>query len=155
MRLTIVLSLLLIGNFGCKTNSAISTTSNDSSIEEKEQILFLNFKIEKDSTESIKIYLLGNFWARGSFKEVPEQLTLEADVLEFQFLDKQQKLLSKRLLPNPLKTSFESFSPDGNIERKEINLKQAEFTLRANVSSAAAYVKVIDVNGTIDLIALL
>ena len=155
MRLTCSMLFLLTLSFGCKTNSGISSTSTDSDNEFQEQILFLNFRIEKDSAEVVNIHLMESTWILGSFKEIIYPIRLEAGVLEFQFLDTDQTVLSKLLITNPLQSSVELFSPDGNIERKTINLKHTEFMLRANLSKKASFVKVNDENGMITLIQLL
>ncbi len=154
MRSTLILLLLLMGSVACKTNRGISTVQSEADSGEGEQILFLNFYISQDSAKAIRVSLVEHVWVEGAFKEKSPTLQMGNGVLVLEFLDKNQQMLSKHSLSHPVKVSLESFAPSGNIERKEIHLKQTTFTVRANVSRGAAYVRVNDINGMIDIIAL-
>jgi hypothetical protein len=93
-------------------------------------------------------------WVSGSFKEIESQPKRKGDILQFDFLDNNQRILKKLVVEHPLKTSYEAFFPDGTIERKQISLKEAEFTIRTNIRKTLTYITVNDTNGQVGLIEL-
>ncbi|WP_421764815.1 hypothetical protein [Ekhidna sp.] len=126
----------------------------DSEHDDMSGILFINFEIKQDSLENFSIDLIKHYWVSGSFKASVLPSEAGDKELEFQLLNENKQLLGRVFMKNPLKTSQEIFSPDGTIERKQISLKRAALTLRANVSQKVTFVAVNDAKKRLSLIEL-
>lgn len=75
-------------------------------------------------------------------------------LLEVEFLDDDQNRLKKIFVENPLNTSYETYSETGKIERQQVSLEEAEFTIRTNISKNVSYINVNTLKGNTNVIEL-
>ena len=117
------------------------------------KIIFVNLRIAKDDSGREHVELIDKVWVTGELKkrETHEKAT---HPLTCEFLDAKDNLLATITIQNPLNESFEDFSSEGSIARKQVTLNEASFTLRTEVSEGATYLKVSNTVGTIGIISL-
>lgn len=126
----------------CRTGTNQHATTNEGMPEHN--ILFVNLRIFTDADGKEQIELISKTWTTGKLKTTMEDNSREltGKLLICEFLDEDKKLLSSLSLQNPLTLSAEQYSTDGSIKRQEATLTSANFTIRHEVSSAAAYLQV-------------
>lgn len=111
-------------------NSPVSTVEKDVS---KDQILFLTFKIIKDSTAKAGsvVHWVNKQMADGRLKsKLQQSRTASADDLIFQFLDKRNDILFTEIIENPLTASTEYPDDNGTFSRVVLDKKEADLFLR-------------------------
>ena len=97
------------------------------------QILFLTFRLEKDSATATgeTIRLTNRQKVAGQLKQkikTPEPV--HANDLICEFLDKQHAVLATEIMEDPLTASVEYSEEDGTLKRAQVDKKDAELFLR-------------------------
>ena len=149
--------LLMISGIMISCSPAVVSDVSVKEPEADPKIIFVSLKIFKDSTGVESIELINKTWAMGKLKESNENTKVPAGkLLLCEFLDKNSIVLSSVILQNPLTSSMEQYSPDGHIKRVEAKLHTSYFTIRSEVSSKVANLRISSdkgiVMGTFDLL---
>ncbi|MEM1134526.1 MAG: hypothetical protein AAGI07_01715 [Bacteroidota bacterium] len=136
--------LSIVCLFGACRTAKQNPTDFTQTEQQDEGVIFLSFKIFKDSTLKEQVELINKIWTSGTLKEkrgVKKKATEE--MVEIFFFDEEKNLLKSVILENPLHAHMEYFSPEGKISTKKVDLKEAFLTIRTALSLDAAYVRVV------------
>ena len=110
--------------------SVIPVAENEN---EHEQILFLTFKLFKDSTKTAgeSIQLLTKKSAKGVLKQsLKSAETIYPGYLVCSFQDQNKNVLSAMVVEDPLTTSVEYLDDAGSLKRTFIEKREADLFLR-------------------------
>ena len=140
--------LLFFLLFACKTpKSNTETAAANADAKEKvaepsnvskratEKIIFLNYlfaKNEEDKTETVE--LIDKIIKEGKLKqdELGKPIAQVGDYLCL-FMDKNYKLLKKAIIANPYVKSLEHVNEENEMERTEVKLEEAKYSLRTQL----------------------
>jgi len=117
-----------------------SSDQDGSKAGEASKILFLDYQLTRDTTNSTYNAQLINMIIRnGTIKEDLHNTGQPVkDDLELLVLDRNQQTLSHRYIPNPLDRSVEYVNDAGQFERKMIHLDSAQFSIRLQIEPGAS-----------------
>jgi hypothetical protein len=141
MKTRLVALLFLLVAFIMSCNPAKHTYSSDPvEIKATPKILFLNYQISRDSTKTNYSAQLINMIPKDGTIKVDQQHNGQAEIddLELLVLDRNQKIISHRYIPNPLDKSVEYVNDAGQFERKMIHLDSAQFSIRLQIEPSAS-----------------
>ncbi len=122
------------------TKNASSPTSDDTHEKTSPRILFLNYEISRDTTNSvITARLINIIEADGTMKN-NKILAFQAEVgdLELQVLDKNQQVLNTLYISNPLDKVVEFVNDRGELQKNMISLGTAEFSVRFQLEAGTS-----------------
>ncbi len=137
------LLLLIMVSFMVSCNPSKNTYSSDpqgSKARETSRILFLNYQLIRDSTNSIyDAQLISMIIRDGTIKDARHKTgQARKDDLELLVLDRNQQIINHRYIPNPLDKSVEYVNNAGQFERKMIHLDSAQFSIRLQIEPGAS-----------------
>lgn len=144
MKHTFIIFLIILNS--CNTTKK---AINDSEIPDSEitdsssaaKIIFLNYKIKKDSKGIEEIKLINKIISKGSLKKNGQKETTDIiDGFVCTQLDKKLLPIDSVQISNPLIKTFEYFDPSGLMGKKTIELDSAEFTVRIQLKPNAKFV---------------
>lgn len=120
-----------------------SSAKNENSLEDKNQIGYLFFKVEKTKSGPEKITLESKKITDGKLKSTPSFDRSSAGIGDFiiSLTDASGKELVKQLIEDPLNQNLESFDKEG-INRHKVSTDNAEFSVRYSHSADIQVVKV-------------
>ena len=131
-----MLSLMI----ACNTpRHATSPANSEVMPEDSPTILFLNYEIARDTENSAySARLINKVAVNGTIKPDLAQAKLaEAGDLELQVLDKNETLLHILYIPDPLEKVVEFVNDRGELQKNEISLDIAEFSVRIQLEPGA------------------
>lgn len=137
LRLIAALALLVSG---CKTPQLQQT--KEISIQNKTpKILFLNGEISYDSlSQEYTIELINKILSYGKIKPNPEHSHIHIEnQLNYRLLNKNKQVIDDYAIPNPLLKDIEYIDDNGQMGRKRLQLKQAEFSIRVQLPPTAGF----------------
>lgn len=148
--LTALIILFMVSAMSCNpSKNTISSDQNENNSEEKSRILFLNYQLTRDSSQSnYNAQLINMILKNGTIKD--SQINTdraEKDDLELLVLDNKQQTISQRHIPNPLDRSVEYVNEAGQFERRMIHLDSAQFSVRLQIESIASSIVLKRIHG--------
>lgn len=127
-----VLFLLFIA--ACSTQKTQAKADNDSALipVKSNEILFINLKMEVNSTSKKSISLINVIKSAGKLKNSATSFTPPSNgtYLICTFLNGKKKKIEDRAIEHPLIRSVESFEENGTIKQNAISVSSAEFSFR-------------------------
>jgi hypothetical protein len=144
--------LLLCILISCVASKQASNSPKDpgapENSSEKAQIIFVNFKISKDSAQrNSSVHITRIKIAGGSLKKenLPSLYTpVYQNSLRLRFEDNMGKSLYETTIEHPLFKRFEYAKDDGSIESKNVVLQEAVFFVRTDYNPGMKYVRVFE-----------
>lgn len=126
-----------------KDLSGNNDTENKSLRPVKDQIVYLFFKVEKNSSGTEKVVLEEKKIMEGKLKSKPSFDRNSAKVGDFviSLNDSNGKEVIQQILRDPLNPELERFAEEG-ISRNKVSLQHAEFSIRYSHSEDIKVVKV-------------
>ena len=113
-------ALAILVLFSCKTNQNGSSPNDEGPSENRNQILFLNYKIIHDpEAKTDKVEFINHIITDGKLKE--DNLfngSPQPGDLQCVLLDKKMKPLKSIIISNPLHKTFEFANEEGKLEKK-------------------------------------
>jgi hypothetical protein len=122
----------------CKSSNSAALNNN---IGGDGNILFVNLKIRKDDRGNESIELVERIWSSGSLK-TSVTVTTDEHSLTCKFFDTNKKEIQRLIVANPLHEQKESYSPDGSIQRNQLDVTEAFFTIRTKISREVHYLTI-------------
>jgi hypothetical protein len=127
----------------CKVSERTAGTANmDKVAVDTPKIIFLNYSISEDKTDQeYSIRLINKIITNGKIKEnsiLP--FSPEMDDLEYIISDKNQNVLMRNFIPNPLNKTLEFVDDNGQLAKKDMRLDSSQFSLRIQLDPAAKYI---------------
>ena len=102
----------------------------------EKSFLYLTFGISRDTvTLATHIELKNKSEIAGSVKSTNESYTSK-NFLQFNFVDKNNKVISTQMLVHPLFYRAETMNGNGQLETKSVELNHSEFVLRVNKTAS-------------------
>ena len=135
-----ILWIMVISLVSCNPpQHTYSSDQEDSKAGEALKILFLDYQLTRDATDSTYVAQLINMIIRNGTIKEDQHNASEAvkDDLELLVLDRNQQTISHRYIPNPLDRSVEYVNDAGQFERRMIHLDSAQFSIRLQIESGA------------------
>jgi hypothetical protein len=113
----------------------------------KDEILFINLKMEAKSAKEKSISLINYIKTAGKIKSQPESFKPQpkGTYLTISFFDSQNKNVYELNVEHPLMRDVESFEENGKIQQNSVNVPSAEFSVRIQNTFDARYIKVKEV----------
>ncbi len=111
------------------------------------RIVFINYKIAKDSNGTTKIEFMNTIIAEGKLKgEINSKKNPEyGDLKVIQANAKLEPILSI-ILSNPLVKNVEYLNESGGFQRKIIVLESAEFSVRTQLNARTKFIIIEEIN---------
>lgn len=116
-------------------------------VETLPRMVFLSFRIERDSTEG-KVTLIQKKAVDGKIKGEPKT-TASADHLVISIVGKTHLVLHSEKIAHPLFRDVETTNSKGEFEHKKVTLKEAEFFVRMRLPEGSDWVLVEEFIGNI------
>lgn len=118
-----------------------STSTADSTNENKPQILFLNCLAKNDSLkQEQEISLINMIITEGKIKaEVNNSKIDKEGGFSYSLLSIDKQVISQTYIANPLNKTIEYVDNNGHLMKKDIRLDRAEFSLRIPLITDAKY----------------
>lgn len=143
---------LLLALYSCKiskdSNGTFYDTENDFIDKSVLNIIFINFKISKDSLQlNSDVTISGVQITDGELKKgtfpATSNVTYENEI-RCAFEDENNNALYETTIEHPLFKKFEYTNDDGKFAVKEVILEEAVFSLRAKYQENMKYIRVIE-----------
>jgi hypothetical protein len=136
----------------CVASKQATNSTNDQKAaekgNEKARIIFVNFKITKDSSrENSTVHITRIKIADGSLKKEnlpPLYKPVFQNYLRLRFEDFSGKNIYETTIEHPLFKRFEYAKDDGSIESKNVVLKEAVFFVRTQYNPGMKYIRVFE-----------
>lgn len=148
--LLFIMSFPVFVYFNSSTNYLKTGSELESqfSSQKSSKVTYLFFKVEKNENGLEKVVLEGKNTSDGKLKIVPEYDRSEASIGDYviTLTNSAGKEIVKQSIEDPLNPVMEVF--DENIERKQVSLKTAEFSIRYNHSDEISLLKVEKITNT-------
>lgn len=126
----LMIPLLFIGCSSIK-ESGIDPSRTVLTEDTSPKIIFLNFKVIRNSDKIISANLINKIIAEGSLKtKSPKASVKKKGDFECNLLDEKLMLIDSYYLPNPLMKNVEFVDPSGALGRKLIELDSTEVSIR-------------------------
>lgn len=149
--------MCFLSSCGPQQTTAISSKTPEAPAHiQKSEILYLFFTIERQADGSETVRHTATTVAEGKLKNKTDtDASWTNGNLILTFTDAAGKTVMQRIVQNPLKQPVEVFTP-GGMERDELKLQKADFSIRLNKTSELAAMKVekIQNNAKIQLLTL-
>ncbi|WOD42296.1 hypothetical protein [Hwangdonia lutea] len=134
---------LLLMAFVCATIHSCASkkdvTQNATIEETNPKLIFLNYKISEDSKGKKNIQFINKIITDGKLKKnIPINNGVSGDLICHQ-LDKNLNVLQSITIKNPLVKNFEYVDDSKQFQRKEVVLKEAEFSLKLKLEPNTKY----------------
>ena len=120
-------------------NKSVETTTEEENIIELPRIIFLNLSIVNDETTGeYRISLINKIISEGKIKEaLTKSHKPKIDDLEYVVYDKESQVITRNFIVNPLNRTIEYVNESGQLEKKEIKLDDAMFSIRIQLDTTA------------------
>jgi len=142
-RVIALLCLLVVYILSCNApKNTYNSDSGESTVGEASKILFLNYKLTRDSaTMTYDAELLSMLAREGKIKDPGQDISqIEKGDLELLLVDMNDQTIIHRHIPNPLDRSVEYVNDAGQFERKMIHLDSAQISIRLQLEQGASSV---------------
>ena len=126
--------------FACKcgVNSQYRINSQKSN---PANIIFLNYKASKNDLGEIKIALVNKIIVKGKIKD--KSIKIDENIignLECIQADNRLKSIKTMYVKNPLNKTVEYVNDNGELEKKQIKLDSAQFSIRMQLDPKARFI---------------
>lgn len=129
---------------GCITPTPHSIGVSSTVPDLKPEILFLFCRLEKDTVlHKTRVYLTDKKITEGHLKETPRK-NEELPCLEYILFSSNKKNPESGWLEHPLFKKIESYSENGIVQIQKLELKEATFMIRLNMTSELQYITLIE-----------
>lgn len=133
IKLVFILLFFVFHSNTCKVlNKTIDTTTIEEDTVSTPGIVFLTYSIKNDTvTGEYSVRLINTIVTTGKIK-VPDKITSKPgiDDLEYIVFDKDAHIIMRDFIPNPLNSTLEYVTSEGELAKKEVRLDSARFVLR-------------------------
>ncbi len=138
----IVLFMLLISCNAVKKSTATElATKENTNVVATAKIIFLNYKVSKDSNNKIKVRLLNKLITEGKLKKNRDMhLTSKSNDFICVQLDKDLAYIEGESIANPLLKNVEYVDATGKLAKKQIALDTTEFFVRMQLAPKTKYI---------------
>jgi len=129
----VILSLLIFFNLSCGTKKNLS--QEDVSLQTQPKLIFLNYTISKNEDGHKQITFLNKIITDGKLKNNNYSKSGFIGDLICTQLDEYENPLQNIIVKNPLSQVIEFVNDSLNFEKKQVNLKNNELSLRLQLHS--------------------
>ncbi len=129
--------------FACVKNTPTQSTTNPTEIVHQDSVLFLAFKIIKNSEllSGQEIKLVSSQKVKGRVKVPLNQIVTQSESnLKATFFDFENNEINVQIIDNPLNEPIEFVNDKGEFERKKIDKNEADLFLRVNFDPKISHV---------------
>lgn len=144
IKLVINSSFILILFFllaSCASNKDKADAVEDRHANNAPKIIFLNYILKKNPDSSIKATLYSKTIVEGTVKKPAHSVTnTKAGNLVCVQLDQHSRVLDDSPLSNPLLKDIEYVSPDGALDKKQIELDSTETSVRIQLDPHTKFI---------------
>ena len=144
----IILFLLIVSCTSLKNNS-ISTATKEKKTPATSKVIFLNYKISKNTSNTVELSLINKIISEGKLKKKYQNKT---NYTIGDFICIQQDINSVAIdsihIPNPLIKNIESSDVSGKLSRKKITLDNTTISTRMQLNSATKFIILKSVTNT-------
>lgn len=159
--LFITASLFLLGactahkNTSSSNTPAIDPEDKEEESHTKPQIIFMNFELTKQDDNSIKAELINTIITEGTIKKKQYGKEMKKGDVVCKGLNKDKKVIQSISYDNPMLKTVEYVNDEGQLEKKQVSLEQAQLTIRMqlNHNTKSISLEQIDPSGSILLTA--
>ena len=141
---TLVLIIFILNNYSCNSKKDLNENKSVFKELEKNQIVFLIFKINKNlDSNNNKIELIKTIKTDGVLKKDFETETNEDNFLTIELYN-DNKIEKEIKIDHPLFKEIESFDDNNKIIKKSVVLDSAEFTIRLQIKNSNSNFRILE-----------
>jgi hypothetical protein len=105
-------------------------------------IVFLNYAIQKDSGQTVRVELINKIITGGTVKGTFDKTIFKTGDLKCISLDENRHSLNSIYIPDPLHKFVEYEDSTGHLTRKEVWLDSTEFSVRMQLPAKTKFVAI-------------
>lgn len=133
--------------FSCASKQE-TTTKEEMIIKSDPKLLFLNYQMQK-LNDKTNITLINQITTDGKLKDKTKtQVSTTVGDLECLVLDERLIQLERHTIKNPLKKIVEFINDAGELEKRQLDLDSAQFSLKLQLHPKARYIIINEITET-------
>ncbi len=130
--------------------SQAQPVSSKEKVESNLQLAFFNYTISKDLNGNLETQFINKTITKGRLKDTSNNkvLTKLGDIMCIQY-DKNNRVLERIYISNPLKPIVEYVNDDGDLEKRQLDLDSAKFSIKMQLNEQTQGIRLllIDASG--------
>ena len=129
--------------------SQAQPVSSKEKVESNLQLAFFNYTISKDLNGNLETHFINKTITKGRLKDTSNKKVLSnlGDIMCIQY-DKNNFVLERSYINNPLNPIVEYVNDDGDLEKRQLDLDRAEFSIKMQLNELTQSIRLIMIDAS-------